>query len=445
MAALLFSCKKDISKIGVDVVGENSLDVIIMDTITIRAHSVLIDTLRTDELSSHVVGVMMDPVFGLVNGSVYAQFSLTEAFENNPFGNLPQLDSIMMYVKYAKEEVYGDTAYMQNFTVYELGENMLIDTAYYSFSHLRTKSEILGELSIVPRFDTIDYYEENSDGVMDTLQKTRPLTIRLSDDLGNRLLGDTTLYSSNEKFREEFKGIYLTTLEQHLPSTGGGLVNLTFDDEKETYIEMFYHNDEEDSLSMTFGVNIATAHFSNYNHYDYQHADADFIRQLIDGDTTLGEQRIYMQGLAGVRTMIEFPYLSKIDDYYNYVINEAKLFVYNVDQETRLDPINQLTLSQQIMINEELDYYLVKDAGPTGGMNYFGGNYQHNDERYYFRITQYIQELIEGEAYDNRLRIEMIGGQVNPNRLLGGGWNPADLEGKQLKLQIIYTKIDDDE
>jgi len=452
MAASLFSCKKDISKIGVDVVGSNPLDVVIMDTVTIRAHSEIIDSLRTEGLSSHITGVLMDPVFGLLNASVYAQFSLKQVEDNNPFGNNPLLDSIVLYVDYAAKEVYGDTNYRQHFKIYELGEDMHDTSSYYSFSNLRLKEELLGEIDYIPNFTEGDFIDYNEDGLVDTVEKILPLKVRLTDDLGNRLLSDTTLYQGNEFFFTEFKGIYITTNEEDLPSTGGSVVNLSFISEY-TYIKMYYHNDTDDSLSMKFVVNFGTPHFSNFNHYDYVHADADFIDQVVNYDAedpdvaqNYGQDKIYLQSLAGVRTFIKFPHLTHIPDYYNYAINEAKLFVRNVDEidpNFPLQPITKISLSQRDTLAGNEEYFVVRDAG-AGGEGYFSGYYDINSQQYYFRITQYVQDLIEGKYYDNELRMEIIGGQTNANRTIAGGWNNLNAE-KNIKLQLTYTKIDEDD
>jgi len=456
-AALLFSCTKDISKIGVDVVGKNPLEVVYTDTITIETYSELIDSLRTDELSAHVLGAMVDPVFGTTNASVYSQFRIVDEYETTPFiGENPELDSIILYIKYAEEKIYGDTNYLQHFTVYELGEELIRDTAYYAFQNLRTKSDIIGEANFTPRFDSVTYITKPDDPFNtepDTLSRIRPIRIPLSDDFGNRLLNlDLEKYQTQEAFLEEFKGLYITTLNQNIPSSGGSMVTANLNDPK-TYIMLYYHNDTSSYMEngteifynheFKYKVDINTARFSNYNHYDYVNADADFRRQVIDGETELGVQKIYMQGLGGVRTTIKFVHGHKIPDYYNYAVNEAKLLLYNVDEESNLLPIDNLTLSRKFIEDGDTSNFLISDA--SGGERYFGGTYNSSDERYYFRITQYIQQLIEGDTDDNDLRIEIIGGAVHPNRLVAGGSMPTGLEEKRMVLQLIYTKIDNDE
>ena len=281
-AALLFSCTKDISKIGVDVVGKNPLDVVYTDTITIETYSELIDSLRTDELSAHVLGAMVDPIFGTTNASVYSQFRIEDEYETTPFiGENTELDSIILYIKYADTTVYGSTDYMQHFAVYELGEDLIRDTAYYAFQNLRTKSDILGESSFIPQFDTVTFITKPDDPFNtkpDTFRRIRPIRIPLSEDFGNRLLNlDLGKYQTQEAFLEEFKGLYITTLNQNMPSSGGSMITANMND-PETYIMLYYHNDSSSYLEngtevfynfeFKYIVDINTARFSNYNHYD---------------------------------------------------------------------------------------------------------------------------------------------------------------------------------
>jgi len=449
MAALLFSCKKDISKIGVDVVGENPLEVIYFDTASIKVYSELIDSLRTDEdfISTSVVGAIKDPVFGTLNASIYNQFRLETGDADHEFGEGYQLDSIVLYIAYADTQVYGDVSYAQNWTVFELGEDLVKDDTIYSFETRRTTDAILGQTSFVPKFDTVDLYDYNKDEI-DTSRIIRRVRIPLSEEFGNRLMENTDIYESNEAFLEAFKGIYITTLEEHMPSSGGATLRLDFENDL-TYIRLYYtntaHAEEYDySLNFDFIVNMNTARFGNFNHYDYADADPQFKAQVLGGDHSLGSEMIYMQGLAGVRTVVEFPHLNAMEDYYNYAVNEAKLFFYDIDDsDPKLPPISSLSLSYKREISDVVNQYTIPDAG--SGTNYFGGKYNSDDELYYFRLTQYIQDLIKGETYDNKLRVEIVGGAVNANRLIAAGHEPMmDLE-KRVRLQITYTKIDSDE
>jgi len=447
-AALLFSCKKDISEIGVNVVGGDPLEVIKIDTFSIIAHSEIVDSMRTDELSSHLLGAYVDPVFGTINASIYSQFRLEAGNEDFDFPDNTIFDSLMLYMAYANNEVYGDTAYQQHISIYEVGDQLYRDSAYYQFQNLRTKDELLAESLFVPSFDSVDYYEIINGDTTDSGKRIPSVAIRLSDDLGQRLIDyEPAVYESNETFLEEFAGLYITTLDQNLPSSGGGLLNMDFLSDG-TKITLYYHYyDEEDDSTYYEEFNLIcnsnNARFGNYNHYDYFDASPEFKRQVLDGDTALGQEKVYLQGLAGVRTIIEFPYIRKMEDSYNYAVNEAKLFLWDVnDPSSNLQAIESLSLSQEIELNDSTSaYYAIPDA--SSGERYFNGKYNGTDRSYYFRITQFLQDLIQGNTVDNKLRIEIIGSAVKANRSVIGGYNPMDLE-KKLHLQVIYTKIDSD-
>lgn len=447
LAALLFSCKKDISEIGVDVVGDDPLEVIKIDTFTIRAHSEVVDSMITDGLSSHLLGAYVDPVFGTLNASIYSQFRLEAGNEDFDFPDNAVVDSVVLFLAYAENEVYGDTTYEHHISIYELGDQLDIDSTYYHFQNVRTKDELFAESVFVPDFDSVEVYEYDDDEEeYDTTKILPAIVIPLSQEFGERLKNySPDVYESNETFLAEFPGVYITTLDQNLPGSGGSLVDLDFlnDETKITLYYKYWDAETSDTIYEEFDLvcNSNTARFGNYNHYDYFDASPEFRSQVIDGDTTLGEEMVYLQGLAGVRTFIEFPYIREMEDAHNYAINEAKLFLWDVnDPSSNLQAIESLSLSQQVELSDTtFIYYTIPDA--SSGDNYFSGDYNGSERNYFFRITQYLQDLIQGYTVDNKLRVEIIGSAVNPNRTILGGYNPIDAE-KKMYLQVIYTKID---
>jgi hypothetical protein len=441
LASILLACKKDISEIGVDIVGNNPLEVIFIDTIEIKAYSEIIDSMRTDELSSHLLGAYKDPVFGTINASIYAQFLLRSADVDHRFGDDPVLDSVVLHLAYASNETYGgdpDDPSQNHISIYEIGEQMDLSTDYYHFQNLRTKSELLAESVFIPSFDSVEY--EQIVGEDTTIaKKIPPLSIRLSDAFGQRFIdADTIVYDDQESFIEEFAGLYITTLDQHLPQTKGSLMNINFRND-DTKITLYYHN-TTDTLELSFIANSSSAaRFGNYNHYDYQDASDDFKQQVLEGETALGSEMVYLQSLAGVRTIIQFPNINRIDDYYNYAINEAKLFLWDAeDTTTVLDPIDAVTITYKI---NDSTYSQIPEA--IGGGIYFDGQYNSGNQGYVCRMTQHIQSIISGETEYNFIRIEPIGGAVRANRSLIHGFNPED-QDKRIKLQVLYTQIDSD-
>jgi hypothetical protein len=450
VAALLFSCKKDISEIGVNVVGDNPLEVIYVDTFSVTAYSEMIDSMSTISLSSNMLGAIKDPVFGTTNTSVYAQFRLEANNVSYEFEEGAVLDKVVLYLAYADDYVYGDKNYTQHLSVYEVGDQMIDTVRYYHFDNLRIKDELLGDTAFVPNFDSVEYHEIVDNDTIESGMKIAPIEISLSNELGERLMNyDSEVYASNESFLQEFAGIYITTLDQNLPSNMGGIFNidLTADDSK---ITLYYHYPDEDNpgefIEEEFDLicNSSSVRFGNYNHYDYADASPEFYNHVVLGDTNAGSEQFYLQSLAGVRSYIRFPNLGKLDNYENYAVNEAKLILHEVStDDASLEAIESFSLTQQVMLaDSSIGYYTVPDV--SLGTNYFGGEYDSLNSQYFFRITQFVQDVISGESYDNQLRMELIGGAVNANRSIIGGFNPMN-ETQKLEFKVTYTQIEFDD
>jgi len=138
--ALLLNCKKDESFIGRELQNED-LNVSKIDNFTILTHTTLADTLRADEISISTLGSMNDMVMGKTNSSFFTQLRIPVDNVNfsgtGPLTNII-LDSVVLSLEY--EDHYGSLN-AQNFEVYEVNEEIEIDSAYYngkSFTNLGT-------------------------------------------------------------------------------------------------------------------------------------------------------------------------------------------------------------------------------------------------------------------------------------------------------------------
>lgn len=425
------SCKKEINTIGVDIVGENPLNVLTIDTITVEVHSELIDSLRTDELTTHLVGAYRDPVFGLNNASVYTQFRLSESTQGFDFGSNAQPDSLVLYVKYKQYQVFGDTLYTQHLSAYELDEELFRDTSYYAFQTSNVMPDKVGQADFVPIFDTVKYVHEG-----DTLSKIRPITIRMTDDMALRMLQlGNEAYADNEGFLKAFKGLLITTDESQLPASGGSMLYADFN-HVETFMRLYYHNDAQDSLYYDYIVNNNTARYSHFNHYNYADADADFRAQLIDKNTALGAQKLYLQGMGGVRTVINFPYIDNLPD--RLVVNEARLYVSNLASEQEQWPsVSKITMTHPLLRDNDTLWYQIPDA--ASGELYFGGYYMSATNGYSMRITQEVQNMITNKISTRTVRMKALSGAANPAQLMfGGPQHPSD---KKLKLRLVCTSV----
>ena len=428
LGVVFLSCKKEPSQIGLDLVSGNPLNVLFTDTTSVRVYSVLRDSVRTDELTYNMLGVIVDPIFGTTKTSLYTQYNLSLA--SFSFGENALFDSLVLTVPYQKTSVYGDSLASLSFNVYELDELLNFDTAYYSNNTAAFLPDLLGEITLVPKpFDSV---------TIDTTKVGPQFSMRLSDELGQRLMSlEDTIYYNNEDFIDLFKGLYFE------PVYTGGMGNITFLNmvDSRSKLTIYYKNDLADSLSYSLVPSIYTPSFQNFDHLGYVGSDPDFYRQVIEKDSTLGSQKFYLQTLGGVDSYISFPTLFKREDAGKYAINEAKLIITNIDPDNLIvQPIN-LVMYQKIYSEADStsNYYYIEDI--SAGDAYFGGHYNSVLKQYEFRITNYVQDYILGNIDSENLLMQISGATYKGARLIAGGSNPDFSPESQIRLEIIYSDI----
>jgi hypothetical protein len=174
----------------------------------------------------------------------------------------------------------------------------------------------------------------------------------------------------------------------------------------------------------------------NFDH-DYSMGSTEFVEQL-NGDTTLGAEKFYLQSMGGVQAVVSFPYIEDWADDQKIVINEAKLVFSNANTDSDFYPPGELV------------FFTLFDSGELGfleeqfeGASYFGGTYDPVSGQYFFRITQQLQKILVNEADNNRFSLGISGASLSPNRVVLVGPNPANADQfqKRVKLNLIYTKL----
>jgi len=424
---LLVNCNKDPERIGVDLQPEDDrLEVYVSDTTSVYAYSVLVDSIRTDETSVSMLGSYYDPVFGSSTSSIYTQIRLSTT--STTFGVAPVLDSIVLAFEYTGS-YYGDTSYFQNFKVFRINEDEIIlgDSSYYSNQELQSDEEI-ANVYIQP---------SPTDSVMvDTLKYKAQLRIPLSEEFGYAILNaDTADLASNDAFLEFLPGVYVTSEQVYW----GGAI-LAFDlVAVNSRMSIYYSNDDEgDSLSYDFTISSGNARFMNFEHYNYENADASFKAQVYNEDTALGDDKLYLQAMAGVKVRFKFPYIKDWLNNGDIAINEARLIISNYHPDDNFAPPGELVVLKR---NDDGTAGFIPDQ--FEGTGYYGGQYDYESGEYFFRISRQVQYLLTDGAEDYGMELVVSGGSLMPNRslLVGPNPGPANDLSKRLKLQIIYTDI----
>jgi len=365
---------------------------------------------------------------GKTESSFYSQLRLP--VDNVDFavnGSLSDivLDSVVLTLEYA--DYYGSLD-AQSFEVLELTEDMYIDSAYYngkSFASNPTNLVVPGSRVQVPDPITSVFTPTDSTSAQ--------LRLKLDNSFGQKIMnesGNVTL-SDNDNFVQFLKGIEVKVNNPGQATNEGAILlfNLI---SLNSSVTLYYRDTvAKDTLSFDLLMNTNCARV-NKNVHDY--SGTLVANQL--ADSTLGADRVYVQGLQGLKTEINLTDIMRLKDS-NIIINKAVLKI-PVDNTAGndFDPIEQILIVRN---EDDLKYLLLDQTMFAGqaGLDNVGGQWNEDDSQYEFTITRYLNNVLNGNFPNNRLTLETISAMVTPNRTIFYGHNSVV---QKPMLTITYTK-----
>ena len=430
----MFSCKKDPYEIGFDLLPpSDTLHVVSTDTCTVEAFSVRQDSVRTDKISSLVLGSIMDPIFGQLTAGFYSQVQLSS--EAVDFGKNPVLDSLVLMLYYNGH--YGDTLTRQNVKVYEISQNFSYDSLFFSNQRLETYPTLLADQDFVPRL---------KDSVSVNGVKVAPhLRINLTKQtnyLGNKILtAPTDALATNAAFVKFFKGLHVAASPVN---NNGAMLNFSIAYGYSKMVVYFHNGNDpaDDSLHFEMPLNQICGRFIHVDHNNYLDAGQDLKRQILNHDSAQGVNKLFLQGMGGVKIKLKFPFIKNLGKGKVIAINDAILQLKNMENDTVLSPPPSLIMVRQDSVGRV--GYLIDD---NEGSAYFGGTYDADTRSYFFRLTQHLQKVVQN-AYSNHFDLYiMVNSPVTslatPNRIMLYGTAPQ-VPGdntNRFHLKMTYTVL----
>ncbi|MBR5781521.1 MAG: DUF4270 domain-containing protein [Bacteroidales bacterium] len=431
------SCKKLPEHIG-DSLQPNSsnIHVAFSGNQNITAAVEHIDSLSTKSASLSLLGDLNDPHFGNSNLSFYTQIGLTS--NSLQWGEGAVTDSIMMQMVYSG--YYGDTLTPLTIKIHEVVQDMGGEsTTYYSNTTFEIGEE-LANYTFSPRPSTKIKADNDTLG-------TYLLQFHVNKELGDRFMSEAaSVFSSNSNFMDYFKGLHFSCE----PANGTGSICYFNVLNSKTFLRVYYHNDY-DTTFYDFNISDKYIRFNHFEH-DYTTAQAP-----ITFNNNTENPYLYVQSTAGVRTRLSFPNIGQWANSLNtnVLVNEAKLILTGAkglvnDVENDTSMFNQPVQLVAVKAKADGSYEILPDQ--LVGTSYFGGYYDKNTDQIWFRISEYIQDLIidakRAEA-DSSLRKEDYGlfiytyaGAYNAKRWIFNGPDNTDTTNR-IRLELIYSQIDD--
>lgn len=415
ISLVLFSSCKNPELIGLEVQpGEDKLNALVTDTFFIRSHTVRDDSVITSNLIRNLLGEFQDPVLGLAKANIAFQALLSN---NSPdFGASPTLDSVVLVLKYAG--FYGDSLSDFVVNVHKLTEKLDDDTTYYSNKvPVYDNTTVLGTKTFKARPNDEVLITDIRPDKLDTTIKVDPqLRIKLNSAFGDSLLQNQAKMTDNETFLNYLNGIYLTVTRQ---SGDGGI--MYFDMRSSTASGMvLYYKTGSDTTNFKFLLNSNSAGFNQYIH-DYTGTPVG--AQLTD--TTLGQNLVYVQPMAGLSAKVRIPHLNRMTDSGMISVNKAELILplESGSNNTYAAP-SSIRLSIRTADNKISE---VARASLNSGLN-----------QYKIDISGFLQSLLINPDEYKEFIISPVNKEVIANRAIIKG---VDHPLSGMKLRLIYTKL----
>ena len=402
VSILLFSCEKeDKSLIGKDILPDSD----VLGTDYFQFNNIKASTVMGEKVESqNKISVMLGSInngdeYGHSKADFITQTRLSVLVDANftGFGDNPMVDSVKMFMLYYNDKYYGDTLTDLNIKIYEINDDIYLDSTYYS------------------NFDASLIYDEGSpicNQLVSPAPSSNLLELNIDNDYGQRIVdADTSLLKDNDVFLETFKGLYITT---DSVTSGGSILYFSLISSS-TYIKIYYHNDidtlDYDLLMNTSCAEISMFKNSGYNNIDFNDSTSEFI---------------YTQTMAGIKGKIDLSVVKTFADSGTVTINKAEL-VFDYQSQTNPEPEK---LYLQVVDGED-------NTKPSDyNLGYYNGKYNSSDNTYSFVITKHISDIITGVQQFPELYVYPSNSALTANRatLIN------NFDNKNIKLKIIYTK-----
>lgn len=432
LASLFHACKNEETDLGLNLLPVNgSLYGTVADTFSHYAWTVPGDSIKTDSLSSNMLGALNDPEFGVSSASLYAQVRLPEI--NLNYGSSPKLDSCVLILKYGSGLIEGQPNSPQKINVYRITEDLKPEQAYY-------------QNTPIAYGDKLGYFEGTyspKDSVMsvskgDTTMLPPQMRIRLTQAFGNELISTpVSNYSSNLAFLNWFKGIALIPASGSIPSGSGAIVPIELVNAVSSMV--VYYND---SLKKEFSF---TGESERIQRYSFSNRPAAFQQQI--STPGVKSDQTYVQAMSGAKTFVSIPHLTNlVKDGRKTLVQEASITFYPVAGSiTTLHPAPERFLwmeadsvtGKNIPVIDLIDQ-LIPPVGWRGYTNY-GGLYNPADGSITFRFNRHLQYIFDtyletGVDINKGFTLNLTGDYpVTAGRFV--------VDHTKTKIRVVYNKL----
>lgn len=405
------SCKKDKKLLGGNAIDQNELlNSGGVDTFSLTTYTISEDNILSDNPVRALLGTYNDPEFGSVDAGFYTQLKLSGLSPN--FGDLGTIvvDSFILALEY--DGSYGKATDL-TLEIFEVDEQMYVDSTYYSDEDLAVQSE--NWINPGSETQTID---PNAFTVVGEDTLNPQLRIPLKPSIGKQILDDsqvfTAEYADNNLFSANYlKGLYVKTTGT-IPASGSGIVAYFDLISQFSKLTIYY---TQDGVQKFFDLNI-NADCADYNRVTVDNGGKN-VENVI-ATPSLGQVEFYAQAFKS-RAVVGLPTLKNLPK--NIVVHTAVLHL-PVQYQTG----SSYTPGTSISV-------LTKNALEL--INF--GEYSSSSKAFTVNLRQYVQAYAAGDVDESELLISPSSFTSSTDRIIFNGQNTTNKA--KPKLVITYTEF----
>ncbi|TXC78973.1 DUF4270 family protein [Luteibaculum oceani] len=381
------------------------------------------DSIVTDNLSALMLGVYNDPHTGTANYS--NQFQVRLSSNASVITNRAEIEIDSVNLTMAISSVYGSEDFAHQMEVYQLAEDLNVDSTYYSNRIFNTEQTNL----VV---DTAGMLKFSPDEIVvngDTLGAQFKLPLK--KELGEYLLKNSTddNFLNNKNFAEYFKGLQVKSVS--IPGSGDGSVAVVNPSSIYSNLDIYYHytSDPDSTYKYQLIVSGNSVRSTTILH-DFTGSEAE-LELNNTGEATYG----LIKTGGGLFAKFHIDKLDSLKALAPIGIAQAELFlpVKRDVMAEKFGPSKNLIL---VELNEDGTLRLLPDQ--LEGSSYFGGAYDEEKGGYTFHIARFIQQYsIRTDEFFGFGLIPASGG-VSANRTL---LLKAEEDGLRPELIVYFTRL----
>ncbi len=424
----LFACKREPNTIGANLIGSsNNLGLVFDTTVNMVAYTVKMDSIETKNFSVYGLGKINDPDMGITRSDLVFQYNLP----NNSFtwGGTTNFDSLVLQLRFADlNAFYGDLNQVHTLKVYELNEDLSIDSSYYHSRKYVINNTEIG--SWTGKFNLTDTTTIKLGS--QTFYLPPHIRIQMSNTFAQKLIQAEAAgsFTSTTNFKKAFKG-FVVIDETDLATNKGGIAYIRLNSNVSA-LTAYYKDSLEADFPIIGGSEVAA------NAISHVASPLNLLQESFAGSH---RDSLAVQSLFGTKIRIELPDLiNKFGDK-KIAINGAEMVFTVLGDNGGF----QLPERLQLVASDTLGYNIfTKDLAYESAAYYGGGLYAGKEYR--FNIARHMQYLLD--EYKTGKDIHKLTGlflfiPVNNPFTAARIMLDGKKDSGKIKLKLTYTVLKD--